>query len=223
MSILFSDFDNTIYLKDDMNVTFNNIKAINKYIDSGNIFVIVTGRNYNDIKKEIDKYNIPYSYLICCDGAIIFDSNDNCLDVTVLDNKIIDDIINKLDIDTSKIIFDNGYHFTDDRNGAVRVVLDMNDKNNNSYILNNDDIWTYMSTKHININSKCNDKKFAVYKLSKLIGVKSNIHVIGDSVNDYCMLKEFDGVTVKKHAEIIDELGLWVYDTLEDYISFLIN
>ena len=224
MSILFSDFDNTIYFKDDMDKTFNNINAINKFIESGNIFTIVTGRNYNDIKKEIDRYNIPYSYLICCDGAIIFDCNDNCLDVTVLENNIIDDIIDKLNIDSSKIIFDNGYHFTDSRIGAVRVVLNKDDCiDKNLCILNNDDIWTYMSTKHININSKCNDKKFAVYKLIKLLGIVDSIHVIGDSVNDYCMLKEFNGVTVENHANIIDHLGINTYDSLEDYINFLIN
>ena len=62
MKILASDFDNTIYFPDNENVTKSNIESIKKFITKGNIFCIITGRNYTDLKVFLNEYNIPYSY-----------------------------------------------------------------------------------------------------------------------------------------------------------------
>ena len=72
MKILASDFDETIFYLDKKEQTIKNIEAIRKFVDLGNIFCIITGRNYSDLKILIDKYKIPYTYLICEDGAKIF-------------------------------------------------------------------------------------------------------------------------------------------------------
>ena len=67
MKILASDFDNTIYFPDNDELTKDNIESIKKFITKGNIFCVITGRNYTDLKVYLNKYNIPYSYLICED------------------------------------------------------------------------------------------------------------------------------------------------------------
>ena len=92
MKILASDFDNTIYL-DDKEETKKNIESIRKFVSFGNIFCIITGRNYIDLKKILIEENIPYTYLVCEDGAKIFNSMDYCLDTILLEEKEVERIV----------------------------------------------------------------------------------------------------------------------------------
>ena len=87
MKILASDFDNTIYYLDDEEKNKKNIEAIKKFVSYGNIFCIITGRNYTDLKTYLNKYDIPYTYLICEDGAKIFNNVDYCLHTILLSPK----------------------------------------------------------------------------------------------------------------------------------------
>ena len=54
MRIIASDFDETLFIKDE-NQFSKNIKAIDNFINKGNIFVIITGRIYPDIKQLLNK------------------------------------------------------------------------------------------------------------------------------------------------------------------------
>ena len=55
MKILASDFDNTIYFPDNDELTKDNIESIKKFITKGNIFCVITGRNYTDLKVYLNK------------------------------------------------------------------------------------------------------------------------------------------------------------------------
>ena len=46
MQIIASDFDNTIYFLDSMEKNKRNINKIKEFIKLGNLFIIITGRNY---------------------------------------------------------------------------------------------------------------------------------------------------------------------------------
>ena len=83
MKVLASDFDNTIFFLEDELKTKNNVEAIRKFIINGNIFCLITGRTYMEIKEELNRLNLPYSYLICGDGALIFDNLDFCAELTM--------------------------------------------------------------------------------------------------------------------------------------------
>ena len=74
MKLLVSDFDDTFYT-DDINV-LKNIKELEKY-KKNNLFMLSSGRSFNSLKKMCLKYNIPYDYLSCCDGSILYDKNNN--------------------------------------------------------------------------------------------------------------------------------------------------
>ena len=92
MKILASDFDLTLYVKEEA-VIKNNVSAISKFIKLGNLFCIITGRNYSNIKKLLTQYHIPYHYLICQDGAKIFDSMDYCFSTEYLSREKIEQIL----------------------------------------------------------------------------------------------------------------------------------
>ena len=49
MKVLASDFDLTLYVND-LEIVKKNVEAIRRFMKQGNLFGIVTGRNYSGIK-----------------------------------------------------------------------------------------------------------------------------------------------------------------------------
>ena len=216
MKILASDFDNTIYYLDDKEKNKKNVTAIKKFINQGNIFCIITGRNYSDLKILLNENDIPYSYLICEDGAKIFNNMDYCIDTILLDRKTIEQIIPILEEN-------NCDYYLDD---VVKIVVNCTDEQEKNRIVQvvkeKVNIHIYASRTHVNIINKTVNKENALKKLFNLEELNFDLlSVIGDNDNDYEMLKAFKGAVIKKHHPILDELNKDEYETLSDYIESL--
>lgn len=87
MRLLVSDFDGTFHPRFFGNLKAN-IKAIEKLRQQGNRVMIATGRSFYAIKEELTKYQVPYDYLACNDGAILFDNKDCLLKVFPISEEI---------------------------------------------------------------------------------------------------------------------------------------
>ncbi len=75
MKLLATDYDGTLkYAQHIMDV---DLKAINEWKEAGYLFVIDTGRSYESIKTEAEKYNIPVDYFVTNNGGMVFDK-DGC-------------------------------------------------------------------------------------------------------------------------------------------------
>ena len=97
MKIIASDFDKTLFVED-KDTVIKNVNSINDFVKDGNIFILVTGRIYSDIKLLLDEYNIKYNYLICEDGTKIFNNLDYSIKDYLLHRKKvekIEEILNK--------------------------------------------------------------------------------------------------------------------------------
>lgn len=228
MKILASDFDNTIYFLDDKEKTNKNVSAIRDFISQGNIFCIVTGRNYSDLKALLNEDNIPYSYLICEDGAKIFNNVDYCLDTVLLDRKDIEKIIPIIEQYKWDYYLDDGYNNTTNYNDCVKIVIKCIDPNKKKEIVeiikSKINIHIYASRYHVNIINKSVNKENALKKLLNLEQLNHDLlRVIGDNKNDYEMLKAFEGAVITKHHESLDTLMKDEYDTLSDYIKELMS
>ena len=228
MKILASDFDETIYFPDNKELNDKNVKAIKEFISKGNIFCIITGRNYTDLKNYLNELNIPYSYLICEDGAKIFNNMDYCLDTILLEEKEIKEIIEILEKENCDYYLDDGYNKTEYYNDCVKIVINCIDEKEKERLVKiikeKVNIHIYASRKHINIIHKTVNKENALKKLFNLEHLDySKLHVIGDNDNDYEMIKAFNGVVIKKHHEKLNELQKDEYKTLSDYIEELMN
>ena len=226
MILLASDFDETIFLENDMTTTKKNIEKIRDFIRKGNSFYIITGRNYTDLKELLNKYKIPYTYLICEDGAKIFNYVDYCIDTINLDKEEIESIIPILEENKCDYYLDDGYNETNNINDCVKIVINCKDKDKANKIVEaikeKVDIHIYVSRVHVNIIHKSVNKKNALKRLFNLEELNFNdLRVIGDNDNDYEMLKEFNGGVIKKHHKVLDELKKKEYDTLADYIDEL--
>ena len=228
MKILASDFDETIYFPDNEEVNRKNSESIRKFISHGNIFCIITGRNYTDLKALLKENNIPYSYLICEDGAKIFNNVDYCLDTILLEEKEIKEIVKILEEEKCDYYLDDGYNKTEYYKDCVKIVVNCVDEKDKERIVklvkDKINIHIYASRTHINIIHKTVNKENALKKLFNIEGLDYNkLHVIGDNDNDYEMIKAFDGVVMKKHHQKLDELNKDEYDTLSDYIEELMK
>ena len=228
MKILASDFDNTIFFLDYPEINKKNIESIRDFISQGNIFCIVTGRNYSDLKVLLNENNIPYSYLICEDGAKIFNNVDYCLDTVLLDRKDIERIITIIEDNNWDYYLDDGYNETTNYDDCVKIVIKCNDSEEKEKIVNiiksKINIHVYASRYHVNIINKSVNKENALKKLLNLEQLNHNLlRVIGDNQNDYEMLKAFEGAVITKHHESLDSLMKDKYDTLSDYIKELMS
>ena len=227
MKLLASDFDNTIFFPEDKEKTISNIKAIKDFVSHGNLFCIITGRNYTDLKVFLNEYNIPYSYLVCEDGAKIFNNMDYCIDTTYLEKDDINntlELLKELDCD---YYLDDGYNKTEYLEDVVKIVVNCKDEEEKKKIVklvkDKIDIHIYASRTHVNIINKSVNKKVALEKLIDIEKINNDIYVIGDNDNDYEMLKTFNGGVMKNHHKVLNTLKKKEYDTLSDYIEELMK
>ena len=228
MKILASDFDNTIYYLEDKEKNKKNVSAIKKFINQGNIFCIITGRNYSDLKKLLNENDIPYSYLVCEDGAKIFNNMDYCIDTILLDRNTIEEIIPILEENNCDYYLDDGYNKTEYLEDVVKIVINCTDEKEKErmvrIIKDKINVHIYASRTHVNIINKVVNKENALKKLFNLEELNINLlKVIGDNDNDYEMLKAFNGGVIKEHHKILDSLNKPEYETLADYIEELMK
>ena len=228
MKILASDFDNTIYFLDDKERNKRNVAAIKKFVSQGNVFCIITGRNYSDLKVLLNENDIPYSYLICEDGAKIFNNMDYCIDTVLLDRKTIERIIPVLKENNCDYYLDDGYNKTEYLEDVVKIVVNCIDEQEKERIVKtvkeHFDVHIYASRFHVNIINKSVNKENALKKLFNLEELNINfLNVIGDNDNDYEMLKAFNGGVIKEHHEKLNVLNKPEFETLADYIETLMN
>jgi len=135
MKILASDFDDTIYFLENKEVTKSNIAAIKNFIMKGNIFCVITGRNYSDLKILLNENNISYSYLVCEDGAKIFNNMDYCLDTVLLKRQEIEKIIPILEENNCDYYLDDGYNKTTNYDDCVKIVVNCQDEKEKEKIM----------------------------------------------------------------------------------------
>lgn len=194
MKLLASDYDKT--LKCGALILKLNIKRLNKFIQDGNLFLLNTGRPYDSIIKEIIKYKIPYHYLSCNDGNILFNAKNEVIYSSNLDNIIEKELnklqkINKFQINTIKFL-ENILEY--------EIVIS---KLNELFLLNLDKIMLkynmcYKVFKekdyHIYIYSNMVSKSKPIEFVKEIHDIhKNNIYTIGDNINDLEMLRDYYG------------------------------
>jgi len=231
--ILFSDYDNTLY-KNDESIK-NNVKYINKFVKVGNMFSIASGRSYIDIKDELNRYNIPFNYLILNHGATILDNNLNIIKYYIINKDVVKDIynyINKYNV-SYKCIYSKDKKNVNILDNVVKLLYIFNNKDEmikvKEYI--DSKYYSYVKTyisEHIdhitleiisNLTSKSNGIRFILEKENIK---KDNVYVIGDNYNDIEMLLDYNGYGVSNSIENIKNITTKLYDNVSDLIKDII-
>lgn len=229
MKILGSDFDNTIFFLDDHEQTKRNIDAINNFRKQGNIFCLITGRTYKETKDIVKKLNLTFDYLVCGDGAMIFNKELECIKLNMLDQDVALKVLKILNDNEYEPYIENGYEITDTVVNCIKISAEYSkDKEDAERVVNilNEtlNVYAYASRVHINVNNPNNNKKQAIIDLAKIINISpSEFNVIGDSINDYEMIEEYNGAVVKNYNKQLQNLNPKVYDSVASYIEELMK
>lgn len=229
MKLLVSDFDDTIYFLNEKRKYLKNIEKIKEFVGAGNMFVIATGRSLETLKREIDSYDLPYSYLVCNDGAIIYDKNERIIFQNNLDEEITNELEDYLKSNPifSQVAINNNYGtsltFEDTINGIVAThnnyeeAVKVKEELLNKY----DNIIIYTMYNVLCIRNKNVNKGKAInYLTNNHIKIDfNNIYITGDHVNDVSMFKIFNGYAVENAVPELLDVSKGVVKSVADLID----
>lgn len=232
--VLVVDYDRTLFINNsDM---LNNINSINKFRENGNIFIIATGRTYNSLKKEIDKYNIEYDFLILNHGSLVIKKDKSTLFHYKIDKNILFDITNYLSKYKPKSVMYS--YYTEDTNDInnpdiskitivfqkdvetfKKVMMDIVKKYNNKLNI------YFTQNYEIEIISKETNKSRAIDLLMKKANFKKeNIYTIGDSYTDIDMINDYNGSCMEKSIDILkNNKNIKKYSSVSVLIKDILN
>ncbi len=206
--ILISDYDGTFYQNDkDIKI---NIDKVTEFRQLGNLFVIATGRSYVDLKMQIDKYKIPYDYLILNHGGLVLSKNLDIIEVFTLNKAEVDSILdyvsNNKDVDdtilistftkdvkdTSNIVKIMLKLYNYEKASEVKSFVDKNYRNTKSYLVGEDNHYL------VEIISSKASKSLMIEKIVTKEKIENkNIFTVGDGINDIDMIKKYNGYRMK--------------------------
>lgn len=199
MLLLASDYDKT--LKTTEYGLRLNIKFLKKFIDSGNIFLLNTGRPYQSIKKEIDKYDIPFNFLGCNDGNIMFDDNSNILYTSDMNNILYNELIYIFDIFKVRV---KPIMFNDKILEFELIIPKINKifwLELHKFVIKYKlcfKVFKESDGYHIYIYSNLINKKTPIEYLKESHNIcYSDIYTIGDHYNDIEMIRDYNGYAMK--------------------------
>jgi len=203
MKLLVSDYDRTF--KSNIKNLCINVLYIDDFRAEGNKFVLATGRTYESIKNETNIYEIEYDYLICNNGHIIFDNENNIISSNILSKEEILFIFKLLNMNynvCSTKVF-GLYSATSNYDNVLEVYANFDSSENSKkfkkYIESiNPSIYCYRVDDSLYIGKRVN-KATAISQIREIEKIPNDdIYTVGDGSNDYEMLKEYKGYKMFK-------------------------
>ena len=164
--------------------------------------MLSTGRLYRSIKSEIEKFDIPFQYLSCANGNILFDKDFQVIFKTYINSEIINDLkpfyrkilsINALD-EYGTLVSNNPteylVHLVEEPETRRKVVNMLLDSPTVDYCTDGSNKYTI----HIfSMSSKITTIEIA----KKMLNIsKEAIYTIGDGPNDLEMIKKYNGFII---------------------------
>lgn len=204
--ILFSDYDGTLDTTD--SDIYKNIEYINKFRANGNLFVITTGRSWEDLNHKLQVYPFTYDYLILNHGTIILDKDNLVIDYKCLPintSKEIITYITSLEGIERIILYDVYNKDVVLNKYLTKILIKMEDTSKSVNLAKKiNSLWpgvtSYVTEKNrlIEIIPKSANKCRAVDIVVDKEGInKENIIVVGDGETDVEMIKKYNGYGIK--------------------------
>ena len=238
MRLFVTDYDETFYTSDES--IRENIKKITKLKENDFLFILATGRSFPSIKNQIKLFKIPYDYLITSDGSIIYDKDDNIVKMFNINNEaimIMKNFYDKLDYEEIQFSYKEGYkNIIDENNDLLGINICMSNHLYNEKLEKNFlklkrkyPKYNYLAYRHTNYSYLCIkpkkvNKSYAIKYLKELFKIrKKDIYVIGDSSNDYEMIKDYKGAAMTNSYPDILSITKKRYKEVSDYIDSIIK
>lgn len=226
MKILVSDFDYTFFSLDYL----ENIKTVQNFVNKDNIFMIATGRSLAQILEEVRTLYVPYFFLICDDGAMICDRQNNVLFSKEIEKQIVEPIFRKLDKSKhiSEVYIDNASEYTvATEDTAYKIIAKPKDYNKANKLLQTiieeyPMVQGYISETWLNIMDHTVSKGNAIEHLLERFHLNSNdVSVVGDNINDISMFEKYKGYAMDTADDLVKAKCLGTVKTLPELIQII--
>ncbi len=201
-TLIVSDYDGTLKKRGNESELKQSIKQIKKIIDDNNTFMISTGRLYKSMSFEVNEYDIPFNYISCANGNILFDNNYNVIFKTNINSTIIKDLQQYYNHILSIEPLDE-YGIITHNNPTEYLIKIINDIKIRRQIVNM--LWkspyvdycTDGDNKYtIHVFNLSNKIRTIEILRKKLKIPESAIYTIGDGINDLNIIKKYNGALV---------------------------
>lgn len=244
MHLLATDFDSTIFYDGD--ISKNDLEAIKKFKEAGNLFGIVTGRGLQSIRPSLKKFNIDYDFIIGLNGGVIELSNGDIIKESTIHPEAgvgIVEILKEYDLQFSMaanntelmlIRYDESdEHVKFNKDRSVDVLDHFTNfvvraKNSQDLL----EIKERIESLYPEVNCHQNGEKlFDITQrgINKAVGIseiqkhfdldKSQITVIGDAHNDLEMISEYNGYTVPNGIKEVKEVAKATVSNISELIN----
>ena len=238
MKLFITDYDDTLYQNDDD--IKDNITMIKRLQQHDFLIIISTGRSYPSIKNQINLFKIPYDILCCADGSIIYDKEGNVIKMFPMSLEIVkplEKFYQNLKFEEIQFSYQEGYsNQLRERNNLLGINICLANENyyqkdvinflklknkypNYNYLNYTHPHYSYLCVKPINVS-----KSFSIEYLKNLYKVNDNdIYVIGDSSNDYEMIRDFHGVCMSNSCDNVLSVAKKKYSSVKEYIKDILE
>lgn len=197
--LLISDYDGTFNKTSKLVKMSENIDSVKDFMSNGNIFALASARSFISLKGQIQRYNIPYNYLICNNGGIVYDENDNVIFLhPTLNSVILKTIkyISKRKIFKSIIFKDYYGNVTTDLDKVYDIICVI-DSNNIERLEEIKDELNYLCSTpffHILIFNESIDKTDGIDVIISKEGIHDDdTYTVGNDFFDVNMLTRYNG------------------------------
>ena len=206
--MLVCDFDNTVKVSSKY-ITHLNFDAIKRFRNNGNKLVFASGRYFNSLKRQLNYYACEYDALICNNGGIAFDNNDNRIFNDNISEEKILQLIYYFYGQNPSLFYDirkyNYKGYTHSCNNILKMVVFLRPFRNHSKIIKelNNHFQDYLSNNHIHIRNK-GSKSDGIKKLNEIYKIpEENIYTVGNGKRDYEMIRDYNGYnTIISHPSL---------------------
>lgn len=229
MKLLASDYDDTFYVSEEG--IKENIKKVKEF-KKDNIFLIATGRSYEEFMDKDNIYHIPYDYLIINHGTTIV-KDGKVIYSKYIDYSILEELIKDLNVEISKyyrisneIEMDN--HELTPYTNKVRVKYYDKEyaKEKCNFITNK--YGKYVTSHYVSkgyaleiVNNNV-DKSIAIEYVRNLEGInKKDVYTVGDGVTDKLMLTTFNGFKMENSCLEIEKLDISKVSSVSELIDIM--
>lgn len=227
MKLLISDFDHTFYTSEYQ----QNIKAVKKFVASGNQFVIATGRNLNQLLKDIKEYEIPISYYICNDGAVIYDQAFQLVYQKNIEPKMVTSLCQELKQEHhifTDIMIDQNGEYTKKIGGCANKIIARPihhikaqkwwEERSKKFC----NIKGYFSMSWLNVIDSSVNKGSAIQLLQQKNGwKKEDIYTVGDGQNDIEMNQIYQGYAMKGTIKQLQLVSIKTVSNIREVIEII--
>lgn len=231
MKLLASDYDDTFYVSEEG--IKENIEKVKEF-KKDNIFLIATGRSYEEFMVKDNIYHIPYDYLIINHGTTII-KNGKAIYSKYIDYSILEELLKDLNVVAAKyynisneIEMDNHELTTYTNKIRVRYYDKEYAKEMCDFITNK--YGKYVTSYYVSkgyaleIVNKSVDKSTAIDYVRNLEGIdKKDVYTVGDGVTDKLMLTTFNGFKMENSCLEIEKLDISKVSSVSELIDIIGN